>query len=87
MISEKERVEVKEWGSPVSNDEIFYLRDLEDFISSDLLQGTTTSSSKRTKHDRPTAEPEPKRRKINTGSLYHVIPQVRLGIPIDHLWI
>ncbi|KAF8902599.1 hypothetical protein CPB84DRAFT_1746599 [Gymnopilus junonius] len=69
IISEKERVdELKEWGSPVSKDEIVRLGDLEDFVTSNLLYIGQESNS-------PPAEPEPKTRKLNYSSLYHVIPQ------------
>ncbi|KDR77294.1 hypothetical protein GALMADRAFT_225410 [Galerina marginata CBS 339.88] len=88
ILSEKGRAkEIKEWGSSVTEDEVFNMDDLEEFTGSGyghILEGKTAahvssvnsqSSKKRENNASPENEPEPKKRKLHVGSLYNVIPQ------------
>ncbi|KAF8188053.1 hypothetical protein BJ912DRAFT_926500 [Pholiota molesta] len=80
-----ERID-KEWGSALTEDEIFELSDLEDFVGTDLTY-LLERKQKRTKPDLEESNDEEvgnshlmeeqasKKRKLNLAPLYYLIPQ------------
>lgn len=80
--------ELKEWGSQVTQEEIFTLDALDEFQSSDLrpvfqkAEKPYTSISmsdmkvKQRTMETSSIEPEVKEKQLKTGSLFRVIPQV-----------
>lgn len=75
--------DLKEWDSVVTQDEIFSLDDLDDFVSTDFTsifeRKSDPPSSFIEKRDRTVdlvTEPHSKRRKLETGPLYGFIPKV-----------
>lgn len=62
---------VKEWGSSVSDDEIFTIRDLEEFHPTNSIEF---------KVERPKD-----RQDIDTISLHEIIPQVRFKVTFSTL--
>lgn len=74
--------EIKEWGAQVTEDEIYNLEDLGQFIGTDFarLSPVINSSADRSKSGAPAALPvesSPKTRLLEFGSLYRIIPQVQ----------
>ena len=75
---------IKEWGAQVTEDEIYTLEELEQFIGTDFTrlserQPIMNSSADRSKRSSATALPveiSHKTRLLDFGSLYKVIPQV-----------
>jgi len=82
--SSRSHQELKEWGADVTEDEIFRMEDLEDFVGVDLQfifalptpVPTTAVPTKRVRTKSPSLEPEPKRRKFKVGSLVNMISKV-----------
>ncbi|KAF8958105.1 hypothetical protein BDZ97DRAFT_1762416 [Flammula alnicola] len=85
LFQDEDTRAVKEWGGPITEDEIFAMHDLEDFSGTDLTHlleakdaislTDSEAPSKRENDPNLSIEPELKRRKLNTGSIYRVIPQ------------
>jgi hypothetical protein len=81
---QERRNEIKEWGTQVTEDEIYNLEDLGQFIGTDFTrfsecQPLTNSSAVQSKRSTPTALPvesSHKTRLLDFGSLYRIIPQV-----------
>ncbi|KIM41258.1 hypothetical protein M413DRAFT_27645 [Hebeloma cylindrosporum] len=75
------RNEIKEWGVQVTEDEIYNLDDLGQFIGTEFTrhsegQSVRSPSPAESKHSRPT--PLPAERHLDLGSLYRIIPQPHL---------
>lgn len=76
--------EIKEWGAQVTEDEIYNLEELGQFIGTDFTrlserQLIMNSSADRSKRSTPAALPvefSHKTRLLDFGSLYRIIPQV-----------
>lgn len=75
--------DLKEWDSVVTQDEIFSLDDLDEFVSTDFSsifeRKSDPPSSLIEKRERTVylvSEPHSKRRKLETGPLYGFIPKV-----------
>ena len=78
--------DLKEWDSAVTQDEIFSLNDLDEFVSTDLSsiffhqqQNLEPRSVDELKHKRSTDsvfESQSKQRKLETGALYRFFPMV-----------
>ena len=68
---------LKTWGDPATEDEIYRISELESFIGTNLeylLEGSKKDDASPRNQDPTTTGP--KRRRLNIGSLYSVIPQV-----------
>jgi hypothetical protein len=82
--------DLKEWDSVVTEDEIYSLNDLDEFINTDFnsifhnmkrksepqLQPTSATEKRERTADLVSAESQSKRRKLETGALYGFIPSV-----------
>jgi hypothetical protein len=81
--------DLKEWDSVVTQDEIFSLNDLDEFVNTDFnsifrdierksepqLQPTSVAEKRERTAD-SVSESQSKRRKLETGALYGFIPKV-----------
>jgi hypothetical protein len=83
-----ERID-KEWGSALTEDEIFELSDLEDFVGTDLtyllerqqkraIPGLEEPNDIEVENSHSTEEQASKKRKLNLAPLHYLIRQVRL---------
>jgi hypothetical protein len=91
----EERID-KEWGSALTEDEIFELSDLEDFVGTDLtyllerkhkraIPGLEESNGTAVENSHLMEEQAPKKRKLNLAPLYYLIPQVRLQVSLHSM--
>ena len=79
--------DLKEWDSAATQDEIFSLKDLDEFVSTDLSsvffyqqqksEPRSIAELKRERSADSVLESQSKRRKLETGALYRFIPMVR----------
>ena len=82
--------ELKEWDSVVTQDEIFSLNDLDEFVNTDFssifhnierksepqLLPASVAEKRERAEDSVSESQQPKRRKLETGALYGFIPKV-----------